>query len=130
MGPHDPNQPDLPTGPDALIDAEHWTRLDDYFAERLPLAERVEMDRWAAEHEDRRRLVAQLREVWERAEQAAPPLAPIDIRPILNTLAERRAGLDRAAAEFDQAATDVAERIAHHRRTPASGFAAFTAPSR
>lgn len=94
MGPDDSGQPpELPDAKD-LIAPERWARLDSYFAGLLPLAERVEMDRWVSEREDRRGLVEKLRDVWERAERVSPEIAPVDIRQVLNTLAERRDAID------------------------------------
>jgi ferric-dicitrate binding protein FerR (iron transport regulator) len=82
---------------DVLIAPERWARLDDYFSDRLSLADKVEMDRWAAERDDRRLLLVQLRNVWARAETAAPHIGTVDIRKVLNTLAERRDAIDAAA---------------------------------
>jgi transmembrane sensor len=81
-------------------DADRWAQLDDYFADRLPLGDRLELERWVAEREDRQQLIAQLREIWQRAgaESVAPDVGPVDIRQVLNALAEKRHAIDAAAA--------------------------------
>jgi transmembrane sensor len=76
------------------IDDTRWERLDDYFADRLSLADHIEMERWIAEREDRQRLVAQMRDVWVRAAQPATPIGPVNLREVLNTLAARRGEVD------------------------------------
>lgn len=89
-------RPEDPRHDDAALDDAHWARLDDYFAGRLPLAERVELERWIAEREDRQSIVAQAREVWERAAHAATPIGTVDIREVLGSLAARREAIDAA----------------------------------
>jgi ferric-dicitrate binding protein FerR (iron transport regulator) len=98
MAPDDTDRTELPTGPTDLIDPDRWARLDEYFAGRLPLADRIEMDRWAAAREDRQKLVEQLRHIWERAAKAAPTIGSVDIRQVLNVLAVKREAMDAAAA--------------------------------
>lgn len=85
-----------PTGP---IPPERWAQLDDYFAERMSLAERHEMDTWIGELPERRTIVAQAHTVWKQAGLSSEPeLPPVDMRAVLNKLAERRHEIDAAAA--------------------------------
>jgi ferric-dicitrate binding protein FerR (iron transport regulator) len=85
-------------GPTEVIPPERWARLDDYFGERMSLAERHEMDRWIGELPERRTIVAQAQTVWKQAGSASEPeLPPVDMRAVLNKLAERRLEMDAAA---------------------------------
>ena len=84
--------------PTDLIPPERWARLDDYFGERMSLAERHEMDRWIGELPERRAVVAQLRALWNHAGSASEPEpTAVDMRAVLNKLAERRLEIDAAA---------------------------------
>jgi transmembrane sensor len=85
-------------GPTNLIPPERWARLDDYFGERMSLAERHEMDRWIGELPERRTIVAQVHTVWKQAGLPSEPESPpVDMRAVLNKLAERRLEIDAAA---------------------------------
>ena len=83
--------------PNDLIPPERWACLDDYFGERMSLAERHEMDRWVAELPERRAVVAQLHALWSHAGSAQQPEpTAVDMRAVLNKLAERRLEIDTA----------------------------------
>jgi ferric-dicitrate binding protein FerR (iron transport regulator) len=87
-------------GPGGLIPPERWARLDDYFGERMSLAERHEMDRWIGELPERRTIVAQAHAVWTQAGRPSEAeLPPMDMRAVLNHLAERRVEIDAAALQ-------------------------------
>src|SRR5690349_14936364 len=87
-------------GPTGLIPPERWARLDDYFGERMSLAERHEMDRWIGELPARRAIVAQVHTVWKQAGlPSEPELPPVDMRAVLNKLAERRLEIDAAVPQ-------------------------------
>jgi transmembrane sensor len=85
-----------------------WSALGDYFAGRLPAAERLALERWIASEPARAGEVSRLRRIWERASVTADLAGEIDSQAAWAELRQRMRAAQHAATTPDAREPDAA----------------------